>query len=214
MNAQWLRAGAIGAFVAAGLLVAQFVIGAGLASGLVLLASSFEVAQISAFLRSNAATLTLLMATDDLFVVGYSVAFIGIALYVLTRNRLLALVGLAFALLTSAVDFTENSLTIVLIRMAVGGAALQTGQLLALQILGQLKYLWIFAGGTLFAIGIWDKPRLHRAVPILFWIFPLIGAFAMLNAVGELLRIFWMLLLLVAGGILLWRVSGQPMQNN
>lgn len=207
MNTQWLRAGAIGAFVAAGLLVAQFVIGSALGSDLILLESSFDAARVAAFLQSNAATMTQLMVTDDLFVIAYSVSFVGIALYLLTRNRLLAIVGLGFALLTSATDFTENSLTIALTRMAAQGAALQTDSLLTLQILGQLKYLWIFVGGTLFAIGIWDKGRMQRVVAILFWLFPIIGAFAMLSVTGALLRIFWMLVLLVAGGFFLWRES-------
>ncbi len=211
MNAQWLRAGAIGAFVAAGLLVAQFVIGVGLGSGLALLQSSFDAAQVADFLKANAATMTLLMATDDLFVIGYSAAFTGIALYLLTRNRLLAIVGLVFALLTSASDFTENSLTIALTRLASQGALLQPDWLLGLQILGQVKYLWIFIGGALFAIGLWGKPRSHRIVAILFWIFPLIGWLALVNAMGALLLIVWMLVLLIAGGIFLWRESGQRM---
>ncbi|MBI4674794.1 MAG: hypothetical protein HY741_24375 [Chloroflexi bacterium] len=213
MNAQWIRAGAIGAFVAAGFLVVQFAIGSTLGSDLILLESSFDVARVAAFLQAHAATLTQLMVADDLFVIGYSVSFVGIALYLAPRNRLLALVGLGLALLTSATDFTENSLTIALTRLATQGATLQADWLLVLQILGQLKYLWIFAGGTLSAIGIWNERRMNRAVAILFWLFPLVGAFAMLNVTGALLRIFWMLVLLLAGGIFLWRESGQRIKS-
>jgi hypothetical protein len=207
MNTQWIRAGALSSLIAAGLLGVQIAIGAGLGSDLMLLETSPEMARVAAYLQTHAATLTQLMAVDDLFVVAYSVGFVGIALYLTPRNRLFALVGLGFALLTSASDFTENSLTIVLTRAATGGVSLQMEWLMALQVLTQLKYLWIFAGGTLFAIGIWDKPIMHRALAVLFCLFPVIGALAMVSVTGALLRILWMLGLLLAGAYFLWRAA-------
>jgi hypothetical protein len=207
MNTQWIRAGALGSLVAAGLLGVQIAMGVGLGSDLMLLETSLDIARVAAFLQTHAATLTSLIAVDDLFVVAYSVGFVGIALYLAPRNRLFALVGLGFALLTSASDFTENSLTIALTRAATDGVPLQMEWLIALQVLSQLKYLWIFAGGTLFAIGIWDKPIMRRALAVLFWLFPLIGALAMVSVTGALLRIVWMLVLLLAGAYFLWRVA-------
>ena len=205
MNTQWLRAGAMGSFIAAGLLVVQFIIGSVIGTNLGILDMSFNLAHISAFLQMQEIPMTLLMVTDNLFVVAYTVAFVGLAFYLLPRNRLLALVALGFALLTSATDFTENSLTIVMTRAAANGATLESGWLLVLQILAQLKYLWIYVAVTLFAIGIWDKPRMHRIVAVLFWLFPILGIGAAFSVAATMTRVLWMFVLLIAGGIFLWR---------
>lgn len=209
MNTQWIRAGALGSWLAAGLLLLQAVIATGLGSDFILLETSFDTARVAAFLQARAASVTQLMVVDDLFVIAYSVAFVGIAMVLLPRSRLLALTALGFALLTSATDFTENSFTVVMTRVAAGGGALQTEWLMLLQIFAQLKYLWIFVGVSLFAIGIWNKTRMHRAVAVLFWLFPVLGIFAILCVSAALLRVFWMLVLLIAGGIFLWRKAAE-----
>jgi hypothetical protein len=207
MNTQWIRAGAIGSFIAAGLLLLQAVIGMGLGSDFILLETSFDTTRIAQFLQTHATPMTQMMVSDDLFVVAYTVAFVGLAMYLLPQNRLLAIVALGFALITTATDFTENSFTVVMTRVAASGGTLQAEWIMLLQILSQLKYLWIFVGVSLFAIGIWNKTLLHRVVAMLFWLFPILGVFAILSVSAALLRVFWMLVLLIAGGIFLWRES-------
>lgn len=213
MNSQGLRAGALGSFAAALLLAVQFGIAAGLGSDLILLETSFDAARLSAFLQSNASTVINLMIADNLFVVAYTTSFVALALYGMTRQRLFALAGLGFALLTAASDFTENALTIALARAAMNGVALESSWLLGLQLLAQLKWMWIYAGVTLYAVSLWDATRFARVVAILFLLFPLIGVMAPASVALGLLRIVWMLVLLIAGGIFLWRRSSQRMEN-
>lgn len=207
MNSQGLRAGALGSFAAALLLAVQFGIATGLGSDLILLETSFDAARLNAFLQTHASTVIHLMIADNLFVVAYTTSFVALALYGKTRQRLFAIVALGLALLTSASDFTENALTIALARAAMDGVAPENGWLLGLQLLAQLKWMWIYAGVTLFAVTLWDATRFARVVAILFLLFPLIGVMAPASVALGLLRIVWMFVLLIAGGLFLWRAS-------
>jgi hypothetical protein len=209
MNSQWLRAGALGSFAAAILLAAQFGIATGLGSDLILLETAFDAARLTAFLQIHAPTVTNLMIADNLFVVAYTTSFVALAFYAKTRQRLFAWVALGFALLTSASDITENALTISLARAALSGVALETNWLLGLQMLAQWKWMWIYVGVTLFAVTLWDATRRARVMAILFLLFPLIGVMAPASVMLGLLRIAWMFVLLLAGGIFLWHVASE-----
>jgi hypothetical protein len=200
-----IRAGALSAFVGAFILFVQFVIALPLGPNFAQLESSLDANLVSTFVRDNARAMQWLMAADDAFVISYTIAFAGIAAFILPRSRLLALLGLGFALLTSASDFTENSLTLAITTLTLQQLPLDLNWLLVLNILGQLKWLWIFVGVTLFAVGIWGERRLNRIVSVLFLIFPLLGVLALVSVEAGLLRVLWMFALLVAGGLLLWR---------
>lgn len=208
MKTQWLRAGALGSFAAAILLGVQFVIASGLGSDLTLMETSLDAARVTVFLQTHAPVMINLMVTDNLFVVAYTVSFVGLGVYAVTRQRLFAMTALGFALLTSAFDLSENALTIALARAAESSVPLELNWLLALQILGQLKWMWIYVGVTLFAVTIWDATRRGRAVAILFLVFPLIGVMAPASVLFGLARIVWMFVLLIAGGIFLWQGAG------
>lgn len=207
MNTQWLRAGALGSFTAAILLAVQFVIASGLGSDLTLMETSLDAARVTVFLQTQAPVMINLMVTDNLFVVAYTLSFVGLGVYAATRQQWFAVAALGFALLTSAFDLTENALTIALARAAEIGVPLEKNWLPALQILGQLKWMWIYVGVTLFAVTLWDATRRGRAVAILFLIFPLIGVMAPASVMFGLARIAWMFVLLITGGIFLWSKS-------
>ena len=208
MNTQWLRAGALGSFIAAGLLAVQFVIASGLGSDLILVETSADTLRISAFLRLQSSNMINLMVVDNLFVVAYVTTFLGFAGYVLTRSRLIAIVALGFALLTALFDLTENAWTIVLTRTAVF-ADVELNALQLLQMLAQLKWACIYVGVTLFAIAIWDDTRRARVVAILFLIFPVLGVMAPASVALAILRLLWMFVLLIGGGIFLWRAQSK-----
>lgn len=214
MNSQWLRAGAGASFLAAALLVIQMGIASALGSELILLETSLTPARVSAFLQTNATVIINLMIADNLFVVAYTVGLLGLVWYAKARQRIFAFAALLFVLLTAASDFTENSLTIVLTRLSASGSAVEINYLVALQMLAQLKFLWIYVAVALFAVLLWDETRLGRVVAILFLLFPLIGVLAPASVTFALLRIVWMLVLLVAGGIFLWRRSGQRINES
>lgn len=202
-----LRACALASFIAAVLLAIQFVIGISLGSDLALLETALDANAIASFLRARAPGVMTLMAFDNLFVVAYSVAFVGLALALQARARLVALSALGLALLTSASDLVENSLIVALTRLAQSGAFSDPNALLVLNGLTQLKFLWIYVGGVLFALTAWDQPRLNRLLALLLLLFPLVGAFATVSILAGLLRFMWMLILLLVGGLFLWRAS-------
>lgn len=203
------RTGALAALVAAVCLVFQVVIAVGLGSDIALLGKSLDVARITAFYRDHAPALTLLMTSDDLFAVAYMVAFVALSYYVGVRSRLLGGVGLLFALLTAVADLTENSLTLAAVDTVTQAQTLDGSLLLTLYLLGQLKFLFIYVGGALFAVGMWDKSWRNRIVAILFVVFPLIGLPGIVVPQLAVLKIAWMLVLLIAGGLFLVRVNAR-----
>lgn len=201
------RAGALAALVAIVCLLSQVVVAVGLGSDIALLGKSLDGVRMTAFYRNHGSALTLLMASDDLFAVAYTVAFITLAYYVGARSQLLGGVGLLFALLTGAADFTENSVTLAAVDTVTQGQTLEGSLLLVICLLGQVKFLFIYVGVVLFAIGMWDAVRANRVVAILFVLFPLGGLPGIVIPELVLLRIVWMLVLLVAGGIFLARAT-------
>jgi hypothetical protein len=208
-----LRATAVASFVAALLLVALFALALPVASEMQVLETSLDPQAVFGFLHVNAVHVMIMYSTDNLFTVAYTTAFAGLGLYLLPRHRAPALLGMGLALLTSASDLVENALTIALARAAMAGQVPEGWTHLALNMLAQLKFLWVYAAAPLFAIGLWAADgagaprRLERAVAVLFLAFPVIGVFAPISAALGLLRIAWMLVLLVAGGGLLWRAA-------
>jgi hypothetical protein len=96
-------------------------------------------------------------------------------------------------------------LTVALTQLALGGATPGAVPLLGLQILAQLKYLWIYVALALLAPVLWQDGREGRIVTILFLLFPIIGVAGIALPSLVLLRVVWMFVLLVSGGVFLWR---------
>src|SRR5207249_989237 len=135
----------------------QFIIAIPFASEFGILERSIAPNALATFLQAHARQLRWLMATDDAFVIAYTTAFAGIAALLWTRSRLLAALGLGFALLTSVSDLIENSLTLALLAVATNSRTPEIAPLVILNIVTQLKSLWILIAATLFAIAIWDQ---------------------------------------------------------
>ncbi len=204
-SSRLIRVGALASFAAALLLAFQFVIGAPLGGSLVLLERSLDANALASFLRESANTLRWLMMADYAFIISFTIAFVGFAASILAQSRLAAVVALFFALLTTVVDLTENSLTLAAVTLASTSAMLDTPMLIVLNVLAQLKFLFTYVAATLFAVSIWSPALLNRTVAVLFLIFPLLGVLAVVSVEVGLLRVLWMFVLLIAGGIFLWR---------
>ena len=208
-----LLSGAVAAFTAAFLLVVQFVIALGMGGDLALLSRSGDPARVTIFFQNQARALTLLMTADDGFAIAYAIAFIVLAFYIMPRSKLLAGLALSFALLTALFDLAENSLTIVLVEAVTFKQPVTTPALLLLLWLGQMKYLAIYLAAVLFAIGIWGHGSVGKIFAVFLLLFPLIGLAAISVEVLTLLQVLWMFVLLVTGGIFLWRAVGQEISS-
>lgn len=213
MSQRFIRIGAVAAFAAALLLAIQFVIALGIGNDFTLISKSVDPARMSAFFQMHADALTRLMASDDAFALAYASAFIALAFYLMPRAKLLATLALVFALATALTDWAENSLTLAAVQTAAQNQMLDANILIILFWLGQMKYLLIYPAAILFAVGVWEDGRSEKIVSagkifaVLLALFPIIGIVGIALAVFEVVKILWMLVLLVAGGIFLWRVS-------
>ncbi len=207
MSPRFIRIGAVAAFVAALLLALQFVIGVGIGNDFALMSKTLDPARMTALFQTHANALTALMTADDAFALAYAVAFIALALYLLPRVRLLATLALVFALATALTDWAENSLTLAAVQTAAQNQTLEANTLILLFWLGQMKYLLIYPAAILFAFGIWEDGRAGKIFAVLLVLFPIIGIVGISIEVFQLLQVLWMLVLLSAGGIFLWRAG-------
>jgi hypothetical protein len=200
-----LRAGAAGGAVAALLLLVLFVINVTMGADLTALEGGATAAQMTAVYQKQGATLQAAMLTDDLFVIAYTLAFLGVATLAREKSALLARVGLVFALGTAALDFIENASTLAFVQAAGAGVALDATQALLLTFLNQVKFLSIFLAAPLFAIGVWSAAKLNRALSVLFVLFPIVGVLSFVNPLALIATLVWMFALLALGAVVLWR---------
>lgn len=205
MSRRLIRSGAMAAFGAAFLLVVQFALGLGIGSDIALLSQTVDAARMTAFFEMHARALTQLMAADDAFAIAYAVAFVALAFYLMPRGKLLALTALTFALMTALFDLAENSLTLAAVAAATQNQALDANVFVILFWLGQIKFLAIYVSAILFAVGVWEDGRAGKIFAALLLFFPLIGILGIPFEPFVLAKILWMLVLLVAGGIFMWR---------
>lgn len=198
-----LRSGAFAAFAAAFLLAWQFVIALNIGSEMELISRSVDPVRMTAFFQANARAVTQLMTADDGFAIAYAVAFVGLAVFLLPRSRVIALLALVFALATALTDLAENSLTLAAVQTVVQGQPLEGSALVLLFWLGQIKYLLIYVAALLLAMGVWEAGKMGKVLAILFALFPLIGLAAIAVETLVLFKVLWMFVLLIAGGVFL-----------
>lgn len=197
-----LRVAAISGFIAAAILVVMFAVGVAIGPELANLQSA-SPALVAELFANSAGKLRGLMVIDDLFALAYTIAFIGLAVYVRRRSALLAWLGLGFALATGALDWIENSVTLNLIAFRI----VEPMPLFALNGLTQIKFLASNGAIVLLGIGIWNDRWLNRATTILFLLFAPVNVIGFIAPLFSTLRILWMLIMLIVGAVLLWRES-------
>lgn len=204
------RIGMIGGSTAAGLLIAQIIIGVQVGSDLVGL-QSLSPLEFNRLAAEHSNQVQLLMMLDDMFVVSYLMAFVGLASSVWDR-RVLALLGLGSAIVLAFFDLLENSITLGLVGIFLAEQTLnrlpsvEVNHLLVLNVIGQMK--WLSASIAIGSLGIaaWDVTKLNRVVSILFLIFVPFVAWGMINPWGATARVLWMLVLLISGAVVLLRL--------
>ena len=200
-----LRVGALAGALAVVLLVLMILVGLQIGPDLENL-TSMSPMRVAELFVSSQGKLRMMMAIDDVFALAYVIAFIGLAAYARRRAPLLAAIGLGFALVTGALDWLENSITLGLIAYTLPDKArLSVEPLLALNIVTQVKFLCANGAVALFGIGIWNARWLNRVAAILFWLFVPLNALAFISAPFANARILGMLVLLIVGTVVLGR---------
>lgn len=205
---QSLRAGAISALAGVLLLLVMVAVGLPAQAGLAALGSPLSPEALAA-IRSQGEGIVRLMALDNLFVIAYTGAFLGAAALVWNRSRWFSAAGLLFALLLALLDLSENAVTVDLTRAVLAGVPLPALETVVLSLLEQVKY----ASGALvvafFAVAILlarpASPALRSLTAVLYLGFPLVNALSLVFPAAKTLLILWMLLMLLASAILLWK---------
>ena len=204
-----VRAGAYCALAGAVILIGMAVVGLSAGEGLAILGQPGLPETYATNLEPYADSLQVVMALDNLFLIAYTGAFIGAAALVWGRARLLGIIGLGLALLLALLDISENAVTVQIARAVESALPIPAGEIALLGLLEQIKY----ATGTLavvyFAIAILIAQPASRGLTVgvsaLFLLFPVVNAITVVNPAAETLLILWMLLMLLATSVLLWR---------
>lgn len=210
MNAsQTVRAGAVCALAASVILVVMAIVGLPASESMAIMGQPGLPDNYVTILSPYADTLQAVMALDNIFLIAYTGAFIGAAALVWRRARLLGIIGLGFALLLALLDISENAVTVNIARAAETGVPVAVGEITLLGLLEQIKY----ASGTLavayFAMALLIAQPASRGltlgVAVIFLLFPVVNAITVVNPAAKTLLILWMLLMLLASAVLLWK---------
>lgn len=163
------------------------------------------------FLSPYADTLQVVMALDNIFLIAYTGAFIGAAALVWRRARLLGVIGLGFALLLALLDISENAVTVNIARAVETGVPVALGEITLLGLLEQIKYAAATLAVVYLAIALLIAQPASRGMTwvtaVVFLLFPVVNAVTVVNPGAKTLLILWMLLMLLASAVLLWRSS-------
>jgi hypothetical protein len=136
----------------------------------------------------------IFFTADSLFVLSYTIAFLGLSAVAATRSRALAQLGLGAGLLAAALDATENAFFITYALLAQSGTRLTEPALPLIYILANLKWMAAFVAYYAFGLA-W--PRDHWRGWVLTAImlaFPIVGLLALLFPVLVEIRGVFLLL--------------------
>jgi len=206
---QTVRAGAFCAVVASVILVVMAIVGLPAGEGRAILGQPGSSENYVTILSPYADTLQAVMALDNIFLIAYTGAFIGAAALVWRRARLLGVIGLGFALLLALLDISENAVTVNIVRAAETGVPIAVGEITLLSLLEQIKYATATVAVAYFAIALLIVQPASRGltwvVAVIFLLFPVVNAVTVVNPAAKTLLILWMLLMLLASAVLLWK---------
>ncbi|MFN2217252.1 MAG: hypothetical protein ACK2UA_01490 [Anaerolineae bacterium] len=202
-----LRWGGACGLLAALILTAMMVVGLAAGPNSTEMLQPTDPAKISDLLSGYGSVVKASIVLDDLFVLAYTGAFLGLAALVWPRSRWLAGIAMVFALATAVLDFAENA-RLMTMALGIGSEANLTGSALReLNIITQLKYAASHLAVFLFGVGLVRRDLLSWTVTAFLFTFAVVSTIAFAYSAVGLVRILLMWLLLVLGGWLAWRES-------
>jgi len=212
MNAsQTVRAGAVCALAACVILVVMAIVGLPAGESMAIVGQPGLPDNYVTILSPYADTLQVVMALDNIFLIAYTGAFIGAAALVWRRARLLGVIGLGFALLLALLDISENAVTVNIARAVETGVPVALGEITLLGLLEQIKYAAATLAVAYLAIALLIAQPASRGLTwltgVVFLLFPVVNAVTVVNPGAKTLLILWMLLMLLASAVLLWKSS-------
>jgi hypothetical protein len=195
-----LRWGGTSGILAAVILTAMIAIGLVSGPGTTELMQPTDRELVLDQLPTNSTSVQIITILDDLFVLAYTGAFLGLAALVWSESRWLAGVATIFALATALLDFTENAHLLAMTQGIGGEANLTDSALRALALLTQVKYSCSHLATFLFGLAMIKRDRLSWAVTILLFLYPVASSVAFAYEPAAMVRLLLMWLLLALGG--------------
>jgi len=129
----------------------------------------------------------IFFTADSLFVLSYTIAFLGMFAVAATQSRALATFGLGAGLIAGALDAIENAFMLTYALLSKAGAPLPEPALPQIYILANLKWMAAFAAFYAFGL-VWPRDGRKRSVvrwrgwliTVVMLAFPIVGLLALL----------------------------------
>lgn len=110
------------------------------------------------------ATIPACYIIDDVLIIGWMAGWMGIAVLVRERNRLLGNIVLVLGMAGPILDFAENEIGWALIDICRHGMTAPTGWVIAWRAVRQVSYMIPYAAMVLASPGIWSRRIVDRVV--------------------------------------------------
>jgi hypothetical protein len=205
-----MRAGSIGAGVSVVLLIAMAFVSlpAGMSyPGLEALTGALTLTaeEQTAYLSS----MQVLYLLDGIFLLGWAVAWVGLAELVSARNRIFGVLTLVFGLAGALCDFCENSIIWSVLQSGDWGVSSGGDWVIAWKAVQHMSYWLPFLGAVLAACGLWSEKALDRLTAAVGGLLVAGAAAGLYFSQLSLLSNLWFLFWFACLAWLLWRRSAQ-----
>jgi len=153
--------------------------------------------------------LQALFIVDGIFLIGWIIAWLGIAALVGTRARLLGSLTLVLGLAGAFFDFTENGIVWALVQGLRLNLSPQPGWLIAWQAIQHLSFWLPYAAAAVAALGLWSRKPLDRVVAVAGTLLVVLAAPGLYVPSLSLLASLWFLIWFACSSLLLWRRAAE-----
>ena len=205
-----MRAGAIGAGVSVVLLIAMAFVT--LPAGMSYPSLEALTGALSLTAEEQATYLSgmqVLYLLDGVFLLGWGVAWVGLAELVQARYRILGLLTLVLGLAGALCDLCENSIIWSVLQSGDWGVSSGGDWVIAWKVVQHMSYWLPFLGAVLAACGLWSEKALDRVTAFVGGLLG-VGATAGLYFTQlSLLSNLWFLLWFACLALVLWRRSAE-----
>jgi hypothetical protein len=153
---------------------------------------------------------------DSVLIVGWIVSWVGIAILIQPRNKMVGNTTLVLGLIGAVLDLSENSLVWALLEGLQKGVPAPEGSwyYLTWMVIRQLSYLVTFAASAIAAMGLWSPKPLDRVMSGIGTLLALIALAGLFIPALSLLPNIWWMVWFGCGSLLLWRRAEELAQND
>jgi len=151
----------------------------------------------------------VLYLLDGIFLLGWVIAWVGLAELVQARYRILGLLTLVIGLAGALCDFCENSIVWGVLQSGAWGGLSGSNWVIPWKAVQHMSYWLPFLGAVLAACGLWSEKALDRVTAFVGSLLVLGAALGLYFTQLSLLSNLWFLLWFACLASLLWRRSAE-----